>query len=156
MRMVSIFLGSMPAAFMLAVILPAVGCHCPPVPLSQRTVLLPVLTTITVTGIETKSAGNPAFTIAALTSSTEALAMNGGLGGVSQEAAESGVTSAGPALEGTEALGGLGVFRAKAGETASRALSPSAAAMAVETTKSRRDRLSMGHLLEAGRKRRRG
>src|SRR5262249_47162003 len=45
-------------------------------------------------------------------------------------------------------LAGSGVFCAKAGETASRALRPSAAAMAVETTKSRRDRLSMGHLLE--------
>src|SRR5262245_57719512 len=44
-------------------------------------------------------------------------------------------------------LAGSGVFCAKAGETASRALRPSAAAMAVETTKSRRDRLSMGHLL---------
>src|SRR6266545_4061766 len=46
-------------------------------------------------------------------------------------------------------LAGSGVFCAKAGETASRALRPSAAAIAVETTKSRRDRLSMGHLLEA-------
>src|SRR6266536_2341764 len=45
-------------------------------------------------------------------------------------------------------LAGSGVFCAKAGETASRALRPSAAAMAVETTKSRRDRLSMCHLLE--------
>src|SRR5215813_967891 len=45
-------------------------------------------------------------------------------------------------------LAGSGVFCAKAGETASRPLRPSAAAMAVETTKSRRDRLSMGHLLE--------
>src|SRR2546429_5316586 len=45
-------------------------------------------------------------------------------------------------------LAGSGVFCAKAGETASRALRPSAAAIAVETTKSRRDRLSMCHLLE--------
>src|SRR6266550_1381599 len=58
-------------------------------------------------------------------------------------------------------LAGSAVFCAKAGDTASRALRPSAAAMAVETTKSRRDRLSMGHLLEtkfgsAGDARRRG
>ena len=82
--MVSIFAGSMPAAFILAIILPAVGCTCPPVPLSHKTVLPPVLTTATVNGIETKSGGNPAFTIAALTSSTEALAMNAGSWAFSQ------------------------------------------------------------------------
>src|SRR6266498_3691580 len=52
-------------------------------------------------------------------------------------------------------LAGSGVFCAKAGETASRALRPSAAAIAVETTKSRRDRLSMGNLLEKKIRRRR-
>ena len=74
----------MPAAFMLAASLPAVGCTCPPVPLSHMTVLPPVLTTATVNGIETKSAGNPAFAIAALTSSTDALAMKAGSCGFSQ------------------------------------------------------------------------
>src|SRR5206468_2860274 len=54
MRMVSILAGSMPADFMLAIILPAVGCTCPPVPLSHRTVLPPFLTTTTVNGIETE------------------------------------------------------------------------------------------------------
>ena len=69
---------------MLAASLPAVGCTCPPVPLSHMMVLPPVLITNTVNGIETKSAGNPAFTIAAFTSSTEALAMNAGSCGFSQ------------------------------------------------------------------------
>ena len=41
-------------------------------------VLPPFLTTITVNGMETKSGGRPAFTIAAFTSSTEALEMNDG------------------------------------------------------------------------------
>ena len=74
----------MPAAFMLAASLPAVGCTWPPVPLSHMMVLPPFLTTTTVNGMETKSAGNPAFTIAALTSSTEALEMKAGSCGFSQ------------------------------------------------------------------------
>jgi hypothetical protein len=40
--------------------------------------LPPVLTTATVNGIETKSGGKRAFTIATLTSSTEALVMKAG------------------------------------------------------------------------------
>ena len=74
----------MPAAFMLAISLPAVGCTWPPVPLSHRMVLPPVLITATVNGIDTKSAGSPALTIAALTSSTEALEMKAGSCGFSQ------------------------------------------------------------------------
>ncbi len=67
--MVSIFAGSMPAAFILAIILPAVGCTWPPVPESHRTVLPPVLTTSTVNGIETKSGVVRRLIIAGLMSS---------------------------------------------------------------------------------------
>jgi hypothetical protein len=81
---VSILAGSKPAAFMLVMNLPAVGCTWPPVPLSHRMVLPPVFTTTTVNGIETKSGGSPALTIAALTSSIDALAMKAGSCGFSQ------------------------------------------------------------------------
>ena len=76
--------GSIPALFMLAASLPAVGWTCPPVPLSHMMILPPLLTTITVNGIDTKSAGRPAFVIAAFTSSTEALEMKAGSCGFSQ------------------------------------------------------------------------
>ena len=92
--------------------------------------------------METKSAGKPAFVMAALTSSTDALAMKAGSCGFSQMPSYIAVTSAEPTLYFTNAGAGSAVFWAKAG-TMRRPLSPSADARPVDTTKSRRDKFSI-------------
>jgi hypothetical protein len=66
--MVSIFAGSIPAAFMFfAARRPAVGWTCPPVPESNITYLPFIFTTVTVNGIGMMLSARPPALSAALT-----------------------------------------------------------------------------------------
>ena len=80
---VPIFAGSMPAAFIFAGILPAVGFHWPPEPESTITYLPPMLRTTTVSGMETNSGVRAALTSASFVSSTDAFLMKAGSCGFS-------------------------------------------------------------------------
>ena len=105
--------------------------------------LAAVLDHVTVNGIDTKSAGSPALVIAALTSSTEALVMKAGIVRLLPDAVVDRGDFGGADLVGRETAWRVGRLLRKGGRHRSLALRPSAAARPAETTKSRRDRLSM-------------
>jgi hypothetical protein len=96
---VLIWVRSIPAAFILAGRCVALACHWPtPEPASTMTYLLPILSTITVSGIGMNSVVRPALASAAFVSSTEAFLIKVGSCGLRQIPSYTAVTSMDPTL----------------------------------------------------------